>query len=826
MKKNISINISGIIFHIEEDGYSRLNEYLNSINKYFSSFDDSSEIIADIEGRIAEIFLSKLKEGTREVVSSDDVESVIATMGTVADFQAVEEEPLGRVQDEPTAAENEPETGAKTEKPNKLYRDMKRRVLGGVAAGIAHYFGIDPLWIRLIIIILFFNIFLGLGVSGLILLSYIIMWIVVPGTDTIEDDKKIKKMYRNPEHKVLGGVAGGLAVYFGTDLTIVRLLFVLSIFLGGSGLIIYIILWIITPEALSITEKMQMQGEPVTLSNIENSIKDRLNVTEDQDESPLVKILLLPFRLVATLFKGLSELLGPAMKFFLEALRVVVAIGIILVGLGMVFCLIVLTGIFFGLFTGLAGWVTVHDLPYEVFYGTIPAFGMLSIFFCIFVPALAIGLLGVTILFKAPITNSYVGWALFGLWIIGLIGAGLTLPNTIAEFRRSGEISVTKSYNLHGHQTVLKLNEVGMDDYSGVSLTLRGHRDSVYTLVTDYEARGRSRQQAQENARMVEYNVLRKDSILIFDSNISFKNDAAFRFQKIAMVLYIPHGEVFFMDSDLEYILRNTIHRYGYSVRDIADNQWMFTQEDGLECITCEERPSRRGKRYDDDVEQKSRKSPSRTESSTDEKLTFDFEDFDEISASSKFDITITKGESFDVQLFGREKELNYVRLKQYGDVLEFDTRDWKLFGLISKWKPIKVELTMPELRRIKLSGACNVEATGFSGNDLAIDLAGASDADLTVDYDKVNIELTGTSDLVIAGTTDELKVDMSGTSSLNALSFESKNGDINTGGVSSAKVFTTRFLEVHANGASDVKYKGDPKLDVDRGRASSVSRY
>ncbi len=825
MKKNISINISGIIFHIEEDGYSRLNEYLESINKYFSSFDDSSEIIADIEGRIAEIFLGKLKDSNREVVTSEDVESVITTMGTVADFQAVEEEPEGPSRE--AAAEEETSThGAQREKPSRLYRDMKRRVLGGVASGIAHYFRIDPLWIRLIIIILFFNIFLGFGLSGLILLGYIIMWIVVPGTDSLEDDKKIKKMYRDPEHKVLGGVASGLAVYFGTDITVVRLLFVLSIFLGGSGLIIYIILWIITPEALSITEKMQMQGEPVTLSNIESSVKDRLNVKEDQDESPLVKVLLLPFRLIATLFKALSELLGPAMKFFLEALRVVVAIAIILAGLGMIFCLIVLMGIFFGIFTGFAGWVTVHDLPYEVFYGTIPTFGMIALFICVFVPALAIGLLGFTILFKTPITNSYVGWALFGLWIFGLIAAGLTLPNTIAEFRRSGEVSVTKNYDLGGHRAILKLNEVGMDDYSGVNLTLRGHRDSVFTLVTDYEARGRSRQQAQENARMAEYNVKRQDSILTFDSNITFKNEASFRFQEIAMVLYVPQGEIFYMEDDLEYILRNTIHRYGYSVHDIADNQWMFTKS-GLECVTCEGRRSKRGRTYDneEEEEQQSRRSPSRAEANSSEILTFDFEDFDEISASSKFDITITKGRTFDVELFGREKELDYVRLKQYGDVLELDTRDWKLFGL-SKWKPIRVKLTMPELSKIKLSGACSAEAAGFSGDRIDIDLSGASDADLNLDFDEINIELSGSADLIIAGSADDLIVDMSGTSSLNALSLESKNADVTTGGVSSAKVFATRLLEVQANGASSVKYKGDPRLDIDEGRASSVTRY
>jgi len=165
------------------------------------------------------------------------------------------------------------------------------------------------------------------------------------------------------------------------------------------------------------------------------------------------------------------------------------------------------------------------------------------------------------------------------------------------------------------------------------------------------------------------------------------------------------------------------------------------------------------------------------------------------------------------------------VRLRQFGDMLELDTRDWRLFGL-RKWKPIKVELTMPELRSIKLSGACSVEATGFSGDDLEIDLSGASDADLDVDFDEITLELTGTSDLVISGSTDELRADMSGTTSLSALSLEARSGDIETSGIASAKVFVTDDLVVSASGASDVRYKGSPRLDVDEGRASSVSRY
>lgn len=88
MKKTISINIGGVIFHIEEDGYEKLKSYLNSIQKYFSAFADSKEILSDIEGRIAERFLNKQKAENKQVISLADVDELIAAMGTVADFEA------------------------------------------------------------------------------------------------------------------------------------------------------------------------------------------------------------------------------------------------------------------------------------------------------------------------------------------------------------------------------------------------------------------------------------------------------------------------------------------------------------------------------------------------------------------------------------------------------------------------------------------------------------------------------------------------------------------------------------------------------------------
>jgi hypothetical protein len=93
MKKTISINIGGIIFHIEEDAYDQLKSYLDSVNKYFASFDDNQEIISDIESRIGELFINKLADG-RQTINIEDVDELISTMGTTKDFEATfESEP-------------------------------------------------------------------------------------------------------------------------------------------------------------------------------------------------------------------------------------------------------------------------------------------------------------------------------------------------------------------------------------------------------------------------------------------------------------------------------------------------------------------------------------------------------------------------------------------------------------------------------------------------------------------------------------------------------------------------------------------------------------
>ncbi|WP_340112023.1 PspC domain-containing protein [Maribellus mangrovi] len=161
MKKTFTINISGTIFHIEDDAYEVLQKYLINLKNHFGSDEEGKEIIADIEARIAEIFSSKTSDD-KKVITVEWVNDVIKTMGTPEDF--AEEE--GEDEEESIASE--------AKRKRRLYRDPDHRVLGGVCGGLSAYFGMDPVILRIIFVVLFF---ITSGAAGL---AYLILWIAVP----------------------------------------------------------------------------------------------------------------------------------------------------------------------------------------------------------------------------------------------------------------------------------------------------------------------------------------------------------------------------------------------------------------------------------------------------------------------------------------------------------------------------------------------------------------------------------------------------------------------------------------------------------------------
>ncbi|MCC8186986.1 MAG: PspC domain-containing protein [Bacteroides sp.] len=201
MKKTLTVNLGGTVYHIDEDAYRLLDNYLNNLHGYFRRQEGGQEIVNDMEGRIAELFSEKLLLGRSQVITITDVEEIIARMGHPEEL-AGEQKREEREQDSPFSS---------------------------ASRGAA------------------------------------------------------RKLYRNPDDKLLGGVISGIAAYFGWDATLLRILFILLMLgSGGTCVLIYMILWIIVPEARTAEEKLHMRGEDITLENIGKTVTDGFEkVAED-----------------------------------------------------------------------------------------------------------------------------------------------------------------------------------------------------------------------------------------------------------------------------------------------------------------------------------------------------------------------------------------------------------------------------------------------------------------------------------------------------------------------------------------------------------------
>ncbi len=204
MNKTVNINLAGTFFHIDEDAYQKLQRYLEAIKRSFTDSQGRNEILADIEARIAELFNERV-ENDKQVVSIKEVEQVITIMGQPEDYMVDEE----IFDDEPKRTY----TSSRTSSTRKLYRDTESAYIGGVSSGLAHYFDVDPLWIRIAWVILFF----GFGTGFLV---YILLWILMPAAETTSEklamsgkpvnitniEEKVKEGFSNVKES-LDGVA-------------------------------------------------------------------------------------------------------------------------------------------------------------------------------------------------------------------------------------------------------------------------------------------------------------------------------------------------------------------------------------------------------------------------------------------------------------------------------------------------------------------------------------------------------------------------------------------------------------------------------------------
>ena len=224
MKKTLTVNLGGTVFNIDDDAYRLLDNYLSNLKMHFRKEAGADEIVDDIERRISELFAEKLSAGS-QVITIADVEEVIARMGKPEDMEAEGE----------SASADSGSTSAG----------------GGYGAGA---------WNRK---------------------KYLVMTTKDGEQERLSWNSNTaygttrRRLYRNPDDKMLGGVISGMAAYLGWDVTLLRLLLLVILICGVGTLIpVYIVCWLVIPEARTAAEKLSMRGEAVTVENIGKTVTD------------------------------------------------------------------------------------------------------------------------------------------------------------------------------------------------------------------------------------------------------------------------------------------------------------------------------------------------------------------------------------------------------------------------------------------------------------------------------------------------------------------------------------------------------------------------
>ncbi|MBS1509308.1 MAG: PspC domain-containing protein [Bacteroidetes bacterium] len=581
MKQVININFQGRVVPIETTAFEILQNYTASLNRHFANEEGKEEIINDIESRIGELFQERLNKGAT-CITDDDVNAVINSIGRPEDFEPMEE-------GQPAAAESTSSASGQSTANNtstgyrKLYRNENDKVLGGVCSGLASYFNIDVIVARIIFVVLLF--------SGVGFLTYIIMWIAVPSASSAQIGSTRKKLFRDPDEKMIAGVCSGIGHYFGINPWVPRALFLLPFlsFLsrwghwGGfwdfgdivrftfspTSLIVYVILWIVIPEAFSTSEKLEMKGEKVDMNSIKNSVMEEMKGVGKR---------------ASNFGKEASGMINEKAKVVAKDIQTFNrrnsgGIGNVIAMIAKIFayfiigcvCMAIL-GILIGLIVGAVKLYPLKDYLLDGNWQNVFAWGTLVFF--IIIPFVGILIWLIRKVVKSDSNSRMLRLTFISLWIIGWACMVLFISSLDREFKRSSKLDeqevqlsnpkvnklvVTTIYprEIRNHRYRWNRFDSFEEFLDEDTLTIQNIKvgflkssDSSFHVSIQKEARGYSLDKANSNANKINFQVHQNDSLLILDDGIAINKYDKFRNQTVYVTIYVPVGKQVRVDGD------------------------------------------------------------------------------------------------------------------------------------------------------------------------------------------------------------------------------------------------------------------------------------
>ena len=519
MKKTLTINISGVVFHIDEDAFDKLKKYLNNLNVHFKNEEGGSEIINDIESRIAELFMERLTN-EQGVINIALVDEVVGIMGIPEDFSDVDDE-----QD-------------KQEEP----QDNKSK------AGYAH----------------------GAG----------------------------RKLYRDPESRVLGGVCSGLAHYLRIDKVLMRIIFlVLIVATSGTFFLVYLVFWIAVPKARTTAQRLEMRGEPINVQNIGKSVKEEFgemkeNFNKYKDSKEYKRAREYGRKAGNTakdVGQGSVNILG---KLF----------GVILLVIGFLSLISLIASAFMatriiGVIPGLQDGLFFN----HIFSGSLATTLVFAILIIVGIPILLLIYAGTKLLFNYVTNSRSVVFSALGVWIIGIIIALSTGFGAVDVFSADASTSDRDVLNTTADTIYVKLNKDKYDKYGDARFEVNNFKvvvvDDEEVLIARPEftiypsdnneielkikkySKGNNYHNAKNNTEDITYHYHFEGSTIYFDPYFEIDEKGKWRNQEVTATLRIPEGKVVFIDQSMLPIIHDVENTTNTWDGDMVGLYWQMKPE-------------------------------------------------------------------------------------------------------------------------------------------------------------------------------------------------------------------------------------------------------
>lgn len=530
MNKTVNINLAGLFFHIDEDAYLKLQRYLEAIKRSFTDSQGRSEIIADIEARIAELFNDRV-QNDRQVIRIKEVDEVITIMGQPEDYLVDDD-----IFEDDNYAHSGKSGATGHNLSKKLYRDADNSYIGGVASGLGHYLGIDAIWIRLLWVLLAFVSF-------------------------------------------------------------------------GTFVFIYILFWILVPEAKTTAEKLMMTGEPVNISNIEKKIKDGFdNVSQNVSDAVKNIDLSQQSNRIRSGSKNFFDALGEIVLFCFKIFAKLIGILLIIIGASTIIGLIISS-----VSVGIADVIKIPGIDFmEIINVTnVPLWGMtLLLFFAIGIPFFFVFYLGLKILINnLKSIGNVAKFTLLGVWIMAIIGLIIMGTKQASEYASQGIYQEThdlplsskdtlylnmrddsffkkQKYNTQRFQPVYDENDKKMLYLTDVEINIKTSSDTTAVMEINKNSHGNTYQNAKKRAEKINYNFQLNNNHLELDNFLTTSYDNKYRSQEIEINLYLPEGTIVFVPKNTYSYLNNLFGRHNYDTN--LTGHFMQVNKNSISCLDCD----------------------------------------------------------------------------------------------------------------------------------------------------------------------------------------------------------------------------------------------